>query len=141
MKNIGPILLIDDDIEDQLLIKEALESLKVERELVIKNNGQEGLEYLRSTPGQPFLILCDINMPRLNGLQLRDIVHEDPELRKKSIPFVFLSTAANREEVNKAFDLTVQGFFKKHSDFKSFVDDLRCIMSYWEKCLHPNSIP
>jgi CheY-like chemotaxis protein len=140
MKNIGPILLIEDDPEDQLLIKEALESLQIQRELVIKANGQEGLDYLTSIPGQPFLILCDINMPRINGLQLRDLIHANPELRRKSIPFVFLSTAANRNEVNQAYDLTVQGFFKKHSDFKSFVDDLKCIISYWEKCLHPNSI-
>ncbi len=140
MKNAGPILLIEDDPEDQLLIKEALEYLKVDRELVIKNNGQEAFEYLTTMQGQPFLILCDINMPRITGLQLRDLLHSNAELRKKSIPFVFLSTAANRDEVNHAYDLTVQGFFKKHSDFKTFVADLGCMINYWEKCLHPNSI-
>ena len=54
MKNAGPILLIEDDPEDQLLIKEALEYLKVDRELVIKNNGQEAFEYLTTMQGQPF---------------------------------------------------------------------------------------
>lgn len=140
MKNEGPILLIEDDPEDQLLIKEALESLKIKRELIIKNNGQEGLEYLRTMTGQPFLILCDINMPRMNGLQLRDQIFADPNLRRKSIPFVFLSTATNREEVNQAYELTVQGFFKKNTDFKSFVSDLKCIINYWDTCVHPNSV-
>ena len=86
------------------------------------------------------MILCDINMPVMNGLELRQRINNDEEMRKKSIPFIFLSTAARSTDVNKAFDLSAQGFFVKESTFNEMENALRVIVDYWDKCKHPNSL-
>src|SRR4051812_14243651 len=86
----GEILIIDDDRDDRELIEEVLQDLKVDNPLVAFPNGLEALDYLKASPGQPFLILCDINMPVMDGITLRKQVNDNEVLRKKSIPFVFL---------------------------------------------------
>jgi len=140
MPNTGPIVLVDDDEEDQLFFKEALARLDIKNELVICRNGIEALNYLNVTSQQPFLILCDINMPKMNGLQLRAEIIQSDYLRKKSIPFVFHSTAATERDVNKAYDLTVQGYFQKTSSFEKLVTLVKMLTDYWRECKHPNSI-
>ena len=139
MAHKGPIILVEDDEEDQLFIKEALEKLKVDNELIIFEEGVQALGYLNATNQRPFLILCDINMPKMNGLQLRMEINQSDYLRKKSIPFIFVSTAANKEDIEKAYDLTVQGYFQKKHSFESLVEMLKLIVDYWEECKHPNA--
>ncbi len=76
----------------------------------------------------------------MNGLELRRKIQEDERIRKKSIPFVFLSTAARRKEVEEAYDLTVQGFFVKASQLSDMERALELILTYWQQCKHPNSL-
>lgn len=97
------------------------------------------LQFLRTTHEKPFLILCDINMPVMNGLELRRKIDEDDFLRRKSIPFVFFTTYAVPQEVSQAYELTVQGFFEKGNNLKQLTDTLRLILEYWTVCRHPNS--
>src|SRR5215218_9534907 len=70
-------------------------------------NGKEAEAYLRTTTHHPFLILCDINMPVMTGLELRATIEADPVLKEKSIPFIFLSTTGNPTVVRNAYSLTV----------------------------------
>jgi CheY-like chemotaxis protein len=135
-----PILIIEDDIDDQFLLRKVFERIRVESDLLFFTNGKEAWEYLKRTTRTPFMILCDINMPVMNGLELRGKINEDEELRKKSIPFIFLSTAARERDVALAFDLSVQGFFVKESTLSEMEDSLRTIVSYWDRCQHPNSV-
>src|SRR3954470_18208468 len=109
----GPIILIEDDVDDQELISEAIRSLAYQNEIKSFDNGQEALEYLATTSDKPFLIFCDVNMPVMNGLELRKHINDDEYLRNKSIPFVFLSTSDDKDPVRKAYALASQGFFKK----------------------------
>ena len=139
MSKSGPIILVEDDEEDQLFFREALTALNVKNELVICSDGVEALDFLNTTTQQPFLILCDINMPRMNGLQLRVEINQNDYLRRKSIPFIFLSTAANKEDVQKAYDLTVQGYFQKNQSFQELLVMLRLMIDYWKECKHPNA--
>jgi CheY-like chemotaxis protein len=134
----GPIILVDDDVEDQLLIREALEMSGNTHELKIFSNGEQVFEYLMHTTDKPFIIVCDINMPRMDGLSLRERINQTEYLRKKSIPFVFFSTTASRESIEKAYELTVQGFFVKPSTFDDLTRTLSMIISYWNVCKHPN---
>ena len=135
----GPIILVEDDPDDQDVVNEILQTLNFPNELVIFQNGKEAETYLRTTSQQPFLILCDINMPVMNGLELRTIIENDPALRQKSIPFVFLTTTRNPSTVNRAYDLTVQGFFQKKNSLGELTHDLKMIIEYWRCCLHPNN--
>jgi len=134
----GPIILIDDDEDDQFLIKNVMEELQITNELIIFENGLEALKYLESTTDQPFLIFCDVNMPVMNGLELRVRIDQNEYLKKKSIPFVFVSTSGGSEIVRLAYDATIQGFFKKESSFSEYKRQIKLILDYWECCLHPN---
>lgn len=134
----GPIIIVEDDPDDQLLISEICKRLN-QGGVVIFDNGISVLNYLRTTTDQPFLILCDVNMPAMNGLQLRAEIIRDEILRKKSIPFVFFSTVAMQEEVDAAYDLIVQGYFEKGRNYDDLESTLQLLIAYWQKCRHPNS--
>jgi CheY-like chemotaxis protein len=139
MANAGPILIIEDDTDDQEMIERAIREVGTTNDIVFLDNGADALEYLETTPIQPFLILCDINMPKLNGIELKMKIDQNPGLRKKSIPFVFFTTTANRMSVNLAYTrMTIQGFFEKSSNYGELVDTLKIILDYWSKCNHPN---
>ena len=135
-----PIIVVEDDADDQFLLSKVLERIGVESEILFFFNGREAWEYLKTTERKTFLILCDINMPVMNGLELREKINNDEVMRRKAIPFVFLSTAARAIDVDKAFDLSAQGFFVKESTLQEMEDSLQVILSYWNKCRHPNSV-
>lgn len=138
MSKKGPILLIEDDEDDQFLISQAVQQLAIVNPVAVFHDGQEALYYLETTQEQPFLILCDINMPRLNGLELRARINQSEYLRKKAIPFVFLTTTASAETVREAYDESVQGFYQKAVSQAGLQAQLRLIVEYWQTCLHPN---
>lgn len=135
----GPLIIVEDDIDDQDIIREVFESLKLSNTLLLFSDGNEALSYLQTTTDQPFLILCDINLPKLNGLELRELINADARLRRKSVPFIFFSTNASRDAIEKAYDLTVQGFFVKHHTLQQLRDTLALIVAYWSLCRHPNN--
>lgn len=135
-----PIVIVEDDADDQYFIRSICEKLGVTAELIFFDDGLSALNYLQATTTKTFLILCDINMPVMNGIELRRKIQEDPHLREKSIPFVFLSTAARPKEVQEAYHLTVQGFFVKASQLSEMERSLELILRYWMDCKHPNSI-
>ncbi|MCE3225677.1 MAG: histidine kinase [Bacteroidetes bacterium] len=134
----GPIILVEDDQDDQAFGLMCLNSFKLQNIIRVFNNGTEALDYLNTTSENPFLILCDINMPKMTGLQLRRIINGDPDLKKKSIPFVFLTGSANPKDVTEAFDLTVQGFFVKEAELGNLKKKLRAIVDYWQLSQEPN---
>jgi CheY-like chemotaxis protein len=136
-----PIVIVEDDPDDQYFISTICEKLGVVSELVFFDDGLKALNYLQTTQNKTFLILCDINMPVMSGLELRRRIQKDETLKKRSIPFVFLSTAARPKEVEEAYDLTVQGFFVKASQLSEMEKSLELIFNYWIKCKHPNSAP
>jgi CheY-like chemotaxis protein len=139
MPHTGPIIIVEDDPDDHQIISEVLESLEVANPLKFFFRGDEALQYLSSAVEQPLLILCDVNMPHLNGLDLRKVIDSDPKLKKKSIPFIFYSTAADKKDVTKAYEMTVQGFFEKGSNLEKMKKQLKVIIDYWRECKHPNS--
>lgn len=134
----GPIIVVDDDPEDHFIMKDAFKTVAPDHVLVVFDNGPAFLEYLRTTVVQPFIIFCDINMPVMNGIEMRNELISDPQLREKSIPFVFYSTAANPQQVRLAYELTVQGFFQKPSGYMELINLLKLLMDYWKVCKHPN---
>ena len=135
----GPIILIEDDEDDQYLIGKALEALQLVNKLHCFPNGKVALDYLETTTEQPFLILCDINMPLMNGMELRRRINQSDYLRKKATPFVFLTTAASAETIEAAYEESVQGFYRKPAQFADLQEQMRITVAYWQSCLHPNS--
>lgn len=133
----GPIIIAEDDDDEQEILQTVFQSLGVRNELKFFHNGRQILDYLIITPEKPFLIISDINLPLMNGLELREAIYNNPYLRRKSIPFVFLSTTGDKQVVEKAYELTVQGFFVKQNTIKEIEDCLRMILDYWRNCKHP----
>lgn len=134
----GPILLVEDDLYDSDMIINGLKDLGIKNEIHSFTTTKEVLEYLLSTKQQPFIILCDIMLPEKNGLDFRNSIITNLFLKKKSIPFIFYSAFANQQIIQEAYDLDVQGFFKKPDNYEALKKELYCIYEYWEKCLHPN---
>lgn len=140
MAKSGPIIIVDDDLDDEELIKEALTEIGVSNKIIHFANGEDAFLYLRSTLEQAFLILCDVNMPKLNGVEFKRKIDEDPELRKKSIPFVFFTTSVDQSAVTESYTkMTVQGFFKKSNSYEELKKLLTLIIDYWKICYHPNT--
>jgi len=133
----APIVIIEDDADDQEIIKSLCGEIGICGGLQFYSDGSEALDFLRTTTIKPFIILCDINMPKMNGLQLREEINRDENLRKKSIPFIFFSTAASPDQVTAAYDMTVQGFFVKENSFRETAKTLEIIFTYWRKCKQP----
>ncbi len=134
-----PIVLIDDDEEDFELFSSIIENLKIKRKLLFFDTGQKALDYLLTTTDKPFLIICDMNMPGMSGLELRQKINETEYLRTKAIPFVFLTTSADKEAVDKAYQMSVHGFFEKSPDYESYKKIMQQIVEYWDSCKHPNN--
>lgn len=139
MAKVGPIILVEDDTDDQELIAEIINADPGGNPLRIFPNGKEAFEYLQTASDRPFLIICDVNMPVMNGLELRQLMHENQNPRNKDIPFIFLTTTEDKRIVDKAYELSVQGFFAKPHDFHELKNILECTLEYWRFCLYPGN--
>lgn len=135
----GPLICIEDDEDDQYFIQLAAKELNIPNELRFFSDAETALYYLENSKEQPFLIICDMNLPRMNGLEFRQCLNENEYLRKKSIPFVFLTTGVSPETVNKAYEETVQGFFQKTTNYGRLKRQLSVLVAYWTECFHPNA--
>ena len=137
----APLIVVEDDLEDQDSFKAAFENLGYTNELIFFNDGQSALDFLNETDIQPFLILCDINMPRLNGFDLRARLKATRALDLRCVPFLFFSTANNQKIVMEAYGLAVQGFFVKQHNMRELEKTITAIMEYWKRCTSPNNFP
>ena len=130
MKTMKPVLLVEDDQVDAMTVKRAFKDLKVTNPLIHKLNGEEAMEYLRSEGDQkPCVILLDLNMPKMNGIEFLKIAKADDELKK--IPVVVLTTSKSDEDRVETFGLSVAGYMIKPTDYKKFVETIRVIDLYW----------
>src|SRR3954453_9184082 len=135
--NSKPILIIDDDSDDREFILEAWKELSYPNKLIFFKRAEEVLKFLKNEKTVPFLILCDVNLPKMNGFELKEKLLKENYTRYASIPFVFWSSAISNEQVQKAYDLGVNGIFIKENNFNKLKDVLVDIMNYWEKSKVP----
>jgi CheY-like chemotaxis protein len=81
-----------------------------------------------------------MNMPKLNGMELRKQIHENEDIRLKTIPYLFFTTSAEQEAVIDAYSKSIQGFFVKPSSFHDLKSMVKIIVEYWQKCESPNYV-
>jgi CheY-like chemotaxis protein len=134
----GPIIIIEDDLDDQELLRRAFQKVNYPNEVCFFDNGELALAYLNRTDVIPFLILSDINTPMLDGFALRDKVKMDAKLQLKCIPYLFFTTAGNQDIIIEAYSKSVQGFFIKPNSVSVLENTIRVIMEYWSLCAAPN---
>ena len=136
-KNPIVILIADDDEEDRMLVKEALEENKLMNILQFAENGEDLMNYLHNKDKyqdkkkypRPGLILLDLNMPKKDGREALKEIKEDPEL--KMIPIVILTTSKAEEDIFKTYNLGVSSFITKPVTFSSLVEIMRTLSKYW----------
>lgn len=134
----GPVVIIEDDMDDQELLTEIFQKLNYPNKIIFFSDGEEALDHIRSSKDAPFLILSDINLPKLDGFALREKLKTDASLSNKCIPYLFFSTASNQKSVIDAYSQSVQGFFVKKSSMAELEETIRAIMEYWRRCAAPN---
>lgn len=138
MNKTGPIIVIEDDADDQQILVEIFNKLGYKNKIIYFSDGNEALEFLNRTDTQPFLILSDINMPKINGFELRNKVFTNEQLQTKCIPYLFFTTGAQKKAVVDAYALSVQGFFLKPSSMKGLESTIKKIVDYWQECIAPS---
>lgn len=138
MNQEGPIIIIEDDQDDQQMLREIFAELGVGNELVLLTTGKEALDYLENPNVRPFVVISDINIPKMSGLQVRAAIDQHKEDRIRCVPYVFLTTAASHNTICDAYALSVQGFFVKPNTFEEMKDTIKCILLYWQRGKTPN---
>jgi len=125
------ILLVEDDQIDQINVKRAFERNKIMNPLYIAENGLEALEMLRDgrVPDERRLILLDLNMPKMNGIEFLRSLREDPKLGHT--PVVVLTTSNDEQDKVQAYDLNVAGYLLKPVTFTNFVELTAALNKYW----------
>ena len=130
MKSNKPILLVEDDQVDVMSVKRAFKDLKVTNRLDVTGNGEEAVEFLNDSRNElPCVILLDINMPRMNGIEFLRIIKKDDRL--KMIPVVVLTSSKEEQDKMDGFGLGIAGYMLKPADYGKFVEVIRTIALYW----------
>ncbi len=131
MKDLKPILLVEDDLVDAMTVKKVLKELCVTNPLVLCKNGEEALEWLQNNRNNlPGIILLDLNMPKMNGLEFLRIIKGDDSL--KIIPVVVLTTSEDHHDKLESYKLSIAGYMLKSFDYNRFIDVMKSIKLYWE---------
>jgi CheY-like chemotaxis protein len=138
MARLGPIIIIEDDADDQEIMKDVFTSLNVPNQLKFFGTCVEAYQYLETTSDKPFLIFSDINLPGMSGAELKKKINENVQLRRKSIPYVFLTTTSEHHVVLDAYENLSQGFFTKPNNIGDLKKMIEMILTYWKLARHPN---
>jgi CheY-like chemotaxis protein len=130
MRSDKPILLVEDDEIDQMTVKRALKDIRVTNRLDIAGDGEQALKFLKNPETiMPGIILLDLNMPRMNGIEFLRVVKQDEQLKR--IPVVVLTTSEEEQDKIESFNLGVAGYMLKPVDYLQFVEVVRAIDLYW----------
>ena len=130
MQKLKPILLVEDDSVDAMTVKRAMRDLQVNHSVIHSVNGEEAMKYLTSPDTEkPFVILLDLNMPKMSGIEFLKVMKTNPEL--KTIPVIVLTTSKEQRDVLDSFELGAAGYMVKPVDYSKFVEILSKIMIYW----------
>jgi len=125
------ILLVEDDDVDVMNVKRAFEKNRIANPLFVANNGVDALAMLRSgqVPGERRIVLLDLNMPRMNGLEFLRSVRADPNLQSTVV--IVLTTSNDERDKVEAYNLNVAGYLLKPVTFVNFVETMATLNKYW----------
>jgi CheY-like chemotaxis protein len=130
-ENMLNILLVEDDAVDVMNVKRSFERNHVSNPLYVAGNGIEALQMLRGdeVPRERRLVLLDLNMPKMNGIEFLQELRADPELA--STPVVVLTTSNDDQDKIDAYNLNVAGYLLKPVTFTSFCERMATLNKYW----------
>lgn len=123
------ILLVEDNEGDVILTMEALKEGKIKNQITVASDGREALDLLYSTSSLPDLILLDINLPRVNGLEVLATIKKDERLKR--IPVIMLSTSTAETDIVNSYANHASCFITKPMEYSRFIDVVRTIEEFW----------
>jgi CheY-like chemotaxis protein len=123
------ILLIEDDAIEVMKFNRVLSTLNVKHKIVEANNGEEALTILKVKEVIPDIIILDLNMPKINGIEFLKILKEDDYL--KYIPSVILTTSNNRKDILECYKIGIAGYILKPLKYEDYVDKIKRLIEYW----------
>ncbi|WP_405381475.1 response regulator [Maribacter sp. LLG6340-A2] len=123
------ILLIEDDLIEVMKLKRTVSKLNLKHSIIESKNGEEALEYLKSGKKLPDIILLDLNMPRMNGIEFLNILKNDEVLCY--LPTIILTTSENRADLLKCYQAGIAGYVIKPLKYEDYQSKLNAVLEYW----------
>ena len=139
MNKNGPVVIIEDDLEDQEFLTVIFKNLDYPNKLIFFSSGSQAFDFLSTTEEIPFIILSDVHMPRVSGFDLKNKIKSDCESGVQCVPFLFFSTTSTRSMLIDAYTKSTQGFFLKEGSLVELEKTIKVIMEYWRRCVSPNN--
>lgn len=128
--NTGAILLVEDDPNDQLLIKRAFSKARLSNEIVVADDGDAAVAYLQSlSEARPALVLLDIKLPRRSGLEVLEWLRGQTDLRR--LPVVMLTSSEESRDIARAYDLGANSYLTKPVDLEKLIQMVQVLGLYW----------
>lgn len=109
--------------------KRTMSTLKLDHEITVADNGEAGIELLKSASSLPELIILDLNMPKINGLEFLSILKQDERLHH--IPAVILTTSSNRNDIVQCYRTGIAGYMIKPLKYEDYVANIEKLLAYW----------
>ncbi|AIG29825.1 response regulator [Flavobacterium psychrophilum] len=123
------ILLIEDDTIEIMKFNRVLKTIESNHKIIEANNGEEALEILKEKENTPDIIILDLNMPRINGIEFLGILKQDPVL--KYIPAIILTTSNNHTDILECYKIGIAGYVLKPLKYDDYVDRIKKMLDYW----------
>jgi CheY-like chemotaxis protein len=123
------ILLIEDDTIEVMKFNRVLNTLGLNHKIIEANNGEEALAILKVKEIIPDIIILDLNMPKINGIEFLQILKEDQYL--KYIPAIILTTSNNHKDVLECYKIGIAGYVLKPLKYDDYVERIRKMLEYW----------
>ncbi|CAH0334516.1 Response regulator rcp1 [Flavobacterium sp. CECT 9288] len=123
------ILLIEDDEIEVMKFNRVLSNLKTTHKIVEANNGEEAITILKEKEMIPDIIVLDLNMPKINGIEFLGILKSDEYL--KYIPAIILTTSSNRSDLFECYKIGIAGYLLKPLKYDEYVDRVTKLVEYW----------
>ncbi len=139
MNKNGPVVIIEDDLDDQEFLTMIFKSLNYPNKLIFFSTGFLAFDFLSTTEEIPFIILSDVHMPRVSGIDLKNKIKSDCESGIQCVPFIFFSTSSTKSMLVDAYTKSTQGYFLKDSSLIELEKTIKVIMEYWKRCVSPNN--
>ncbi len=127
--NILNILLIEDDMIEVMKLNRTISKLELPHNIVEANNGEEALKVLQKKDELPDIILLDLNMPKLNGIEFLNILKKDDVL--KYIPTIILTTSNNQRDLLECYRIGIAGYVLKPLKYEDYVSKIEKLLGYW----------
>jgi CheY-like chemotaxis protein len=136
--NTGPVFIVDEDYDDHEIVRNLFLELQLHNEVVFFTNGQELLDHLAEINAAPFIIICNVNLPQMNGFELRKKILNTHSRKFNSVPFIYWSAYASEAQIEEAYQLCAHGFFIKEPSLNALKESFNHIINYWTKSKMPD---